>query len=62
METSELLNKLDLIEENARCTLEEFPHLTKERQRMILALVYQIRAAHDPEITLTAPETQLAAR
>jgi hypothetical protein len=44
MELSELLSKLDLIEEHARHTLDEFPrHLTKERQRMIIALVQQIR-------------------
>jgi hypothetical protein len=52
MELKELLSKLDLIEEHARFTLDEFPrHLTKERQRMIIALVHQIRVAHDPEAT-----------
>lgn len=59
METSELLRKLDLIEEHARHTLEEFPrHLAKERQRMILAIVHQIKAAYDPDITVAVPEGQ----
>lgn len=53
MEPKELLSKLDLIEEHARFTLDEFPkHLTRERQRMIIALVHQIRVAHDPEATV----------
>ena len=35
MEQEELLSKLDLIEEQARLTLDEYPkQLTKERQRM----------------------------
>jgi hypothetical protein len=64
MDTEELLSKLDLIEEQARHTLEEFPqHLTKERQRMIIALVKHIRwmvaepavAIVDPEATVPAP-------
>lgn len=59
MDTRELLKKLDLIEEHARLTLEEFPrHLTKERQRMIIALVYQIKAAHDPDTTMLPLEAQ----
>ena len=53
MELKELLSKLDLIEEHARHTLDEFPkHLTKERQRMIIALVHQIRVGCDPEATV----------
>jgi hypothetical protein len=63
METEELLFKLDLIEEQAHQTLEEFPqHLTKERQRMIIALVKHIRwmvteapPMADPEATVPAP-------
>jgi hypothetical protein len=64
MDTEELLSKLDLIEEQAKHTLEEFPqHLTKERQRMIIALVKHIRwmvaepavAIVDPEATVPAP-------
>ena len=68
MEREELLSKLDLIEEQARLTLAEFPqHLTKERQRMIIALAKHIRwlvadAAQgiaDPEATITLPESPL---
>jgi hypothetical protein len=64
MDTEELLSKLGLIEEQAKHTLEEFPqHLTKERQRMIIALVKHIRwmvaepavAIVDPEATVPAP-------
>jgi hypothetical protein len=46
LERDELLSKLDLIEEQARLTLNEFPqHLAKERQRMIIALIKHIRWA-----------------
>lgn len=65
METEELLSKLDLIEEQARLTLDEFPqHLAKERQRMIIALAKHIRwaladsnanGAVDPEDTVRLP-------
>lgn len=65
METEELLSKLDLIEEQARLTLDEYSqHLAKERQRMIIALVKHIRwevvdaatgAANDPESTVRLP-------
>ena len=62
MDTNELLSKLDLIEEQARLTLEEFPRrLTPERQRMIIALIKQIRwaiadaSAQDPEATVLLP-------
>ncbi len=64
METKELLSKLDLIEEQARLTVEALPHLAKERQRMIVALVKQIRWALDdsngqdiidPESTVRLP-------
>ena len=65
MQNDELLSKLDLIEEQARLTLDEYPqHLTKERQRMIIALVKHIRwavtdsnpeAAVDPESTVRLP-------
>ena len=41
----EILAKLKQIEEQAQLTLAEFPKtLTKERQRMIIALVRYIRA------------------
>jgi len=44
VESEELLAKLELIEEQARFTLEEFPrHLAKERQRMIISLAKHIR-------------------
>lgn len=61
METKELLTKLDLIEEQARLTVDALPYLAKERQRMIIALVKQIRWAlsdssaapiEDPEATV----------
>ena len=64
MEKAELLSKLDLIEEQARLTLNEFPqHLAKERQRMIIALIKHIRWAvadstpgpADPEATVRLP-------
>lgn len=62
----ELHQKLDQIEEQARLTLAEFPKtLTKERQRMIIALVRYIRSeseslsAPDLDITLPADVTPL---
>jgi hypothetical protein len=64
MKTEELLSKLELIEEQARLTLDELPHLGKERQRMIIALVKHIRSAiadpnaqalDDPEATVRLP-------
>lgn len=56
MDTEELLAKLDLIEEQARLTIAEYPEqLKKERQRMIIALAKHIRlAATDPAISLAA--------
>ena len=66
VETKELLFKLDLIEEQARLTLNEpSDHLAEERQRMIIALVKQIRwgvidgapaAPKDPEDTVRLPQ------
>lgn len=45
MDYDEFSQKLDQIEEQAQLTLAEFPkNLTKERQRMIIALVRYIRA------------------
>lgn len=64
MDTKELLTKLDLVEEQARLTVDALPYLAKERQRMIIALVKQIRwalsdssgeAAQDPEATVRLP-------
>lgn len=59
MDKEELLSKLELIEEQARLTLEEYPQqLTKERQRMIIALAKHIRweivdSVQDPEATVS---------
>lgn len=48
MNKEELLANLDLIEEQARLTIDEFPReLRKERQRTILRLVSQLRSAAD---------------
>jgi hypothetical protein len=62
VDTEELLSKLELIEEQARLTLDEFPrHLAKERQRMIISLAKNIRwllsevAEPDAEATLRGP-------
>lgn len=54
MQREELLAKLDLIEEQARLTIEEYPReLKKERQRMIISLAKHIRrAATDPDVSL----------
>lgn len=62
MQTSELLSKLDLIEEQARRTMDEATQQrAKERQLMIIALVKHIRwaladteppALDDPEATI----------
>ena len=67
MELEELLSKLDLIEEQARLTHDEYPkHLTKERQRMIIALVKHIRwevldsgQPVDEDATVALPGVQL---
>ena len=58
MTRDELHQKLDQIEEQARLTLAEFPKtLTRERQRMIIALVRCIRAEADggPDLEATVP-------
>jgi hypothetical protein len=64
VENKEILSKLDLIEEQARLTVESLPQLAKERQRMIIALVKQIRwglsddaarPLEDPEATVRMP-------
>ena len=61
----ELLSKLDLIEEQARLTLDEFPRdLTKERQRMIISLAKNIRwllnEAANPESTVRMIDRRLS--
>jgi hypothetical protein len=43
MRLQELSTKLRQIEEHAELTLEEFPTLTKERQRMIISLCRYLR-------------------
>lgn len=51
MNKEELITKLLQIEEQAQLTLEEFPkNLTRERQRMIIALARYLRteAARQP--------------
>ena len=65
MDTEELLSKLDLIAEQARLTLDEFPrHLTKERQRMIISLAKNIRwllsEAANPEATIRLVDRRLS--
>jgi hypothetical protein len=65
VETEELLSKLELIEEQARLTLEEFPrHLTKERQRMIISLAKNLRwlinESANPEATIRLVDRRLS--
>ena len=43
MDKQDLLNKLAQIEEQAKHTLADFPTLTKERLRMIIALARYLR-------------------
>lgn len=58
MDHDEFNQKLDQIEEQAQLTLAEFPKtLTKERQRMIIALVRYIRAEAGRSALLTTPPT-----
>lgn len=44
MDHEELLKKIGQIEEQARDALADYPNLTKERLRMILALARYIRS------------------
>lgn len=45
MKLEELIAKMEQIEEQARLTLDEYPHgLTKERVRLVMALAKQVRA------------------
>lgn len=56
MDIDEFNQKLDQIEEQAQLTLAEFPKtLTKERQRMIIALVRYIRAEAERSVTFPKP-------
>lgn len=47
MNRQDLIKKLDQIEEQARATLDEFPNLVRERQRMIIALTRFVRGEVD---------------
>lgn len=59
MDTDEFNQKLDQIEEQAQLTLAEFPKtLTKERQRMIIALVRYIRAEAERSAILRKPDAE----
>jgi CHASE3 domain sensor protein len=59
MELEEFQQKLDQIEEQAQLTLAEFPKtLTKERQRMIIALVRYIRAEAGRSMVFAKPEAE----
>ena len=59
MDAEEFIQKLDQIEEQAQLTLAEFPKtLTKERQRMIIALARYLRTEAQRNITVSrAAET-----
>ena len=59
MDLDEFSQKLDQIEEQAQLTLAEFPKtLTKERQRMIIALVRYIRAEAERRVLFAHAETE----
>jgi hypothetical protein len=65
VENEELLSKLELIEEQARLTLEELPrHLTQERQRMIISLTKNLRwllnEAASPKATMRMIDRRLS--
>lgn len=62
MDIDEFNQKLDQIEEQAQLTLAEFPKtLTKERQRMIIALVRYIRAEAERSVTFSRPGEEVEA-
>lgn len=57
MDAEEFIQKLDQIEEQAQLTLAEFPKtLTKERQRMIIALVRYLRTEAQKGVPLAKGE------
>jgi CHASE3 domain sensor protein len=59
MDLEEFQQKLDQIEEQAQLTLAEFPKtLTKERQRMIIALVRYIRSEAGRSMVFPKPEAE----
>ena len=49
MNRKDLIKKLEQIEEQARATIDEFPNLARERQRMIIALTRFVRAEVDSD-------------
>ena len=49
MNRKDLIKKLDQIEEQARATLDEFPNLVRERQRMIISLTRFVRSEVDSD-------------
>ena len=63
MDAEEFIQKLDQIEEQAQLTLAEFPKtLTKERQRMIIALVRYLRTeAQQRGVALAKADAQVEA-
>jgi len=62
MDADEFNQKLDQIEEQAQLTLAEFPKtLTKERQRMIIALVRYIRAEAERRTLFPQGDTEAEA-
>ena len=62
MDADEFNQKLDQIEEQAQLTLAEFPKtLTKERQRMIIALVRYIRAEAERRALFAQRDTEAEA-
>ncbi len=62
MDIDEFNQKLDQIEEQAQLTLAEFPKtLTKERQRMIIALVRYIRAESERRVAFPKPGEEVEA-
>ena len=65
MDAEEFIQKLGQIEEQAQLTLAEFPKtLTKERQRMIIALARYLRteAQKGSPLTKTEPQGEALAR
>lgn len=59
MDQDEFNQKLDQIEEQAQLTLAEFPKtLTKERQRMIIALVRYLRSESPRGVVLPKADAQ----
>lgn len=61
MSREQVFAKLDQIEEQARLTLDEFPkHLTKERLRLIIALVRFTKAELSSEDAVASQRSAAA--